>query len=95
VKKELSALKPLPLAERLRRLLTEINPQILTALRDGKYVLKVDMPVDQYAKLLEMSKEASAQQYITVKPPASTGYGPSGWSYQGVTLVLSPQLLHK
>lgn len=67
--KELNALKPLPPTEKLRRLLTQIDPRIPDAIKRGQYVFQDwSITASRYSELMRLTKETVDSEYISVGP---------------------------
>ncbi len=80
--------------ERLRTLLTSIDPKILPALKAGNTKFNGGITATQFHDLQKIAKESNANKYITLSPDVrmGIGMGPEGVTY-GVDFILNPQLL--
>ena len=90
-----SAVKIIPLPERLSELLTSIDTKILPALKLGNTNFEGGITATQYNDLQKIAKETGANKYIIISPDVKMGIGmgPEGITY-GVTFILNPQLLN-
>ena len=88
------AIKPIPLPERLRQLLSAIDSKILPSLKAGNTNFSGGITSAQFNDLQKISKELGANKYITISPDVKMGLGmgPEGVTY-GVTFTLDPRLI--
>jgi hypothetical protein len=93
-KKELNAIKPLPMTVRLRKLLTEIDPRILSMLREGAVNFTAGVTATQYNDLEKIAKEFGANKYISIGSDVNMGlgFGSEGVSYT-LKFTLCPCLI--
>jgi hypothetical protein len=88
------AVKPIPLSERLRQLLSIIDPKILPALKAGNTNFSGGITSTQFNDLQKLAKEPGADRFIIVSSDVKmgVGMGPEGITY-GVQFTLNPRLL--
>lgn len=88
------AIKPIPFTERLRQLLSTIDPKILPSLKAGNTNFSGGITATQFNDLQKIAKETGANKYITISPDVNMGLGMGveGVTY-GVKFILNPSLI--
>jgi len=87
-----------PLDERIRKLLDEIDPEILKSIKQGYGGVKLLIPPHQHALLSNICAEKGADQYIKIVPCAPddivTAVSTKG-ALSGINLRIYPKLIGK
>jgi hypothetical protein len=88
-----------PIDERLRKLLDEIDPEILKSINQGYGGAKLLIPPHQHTLLSNMCAEKGAEQYIKILPLASDdmvqAISDKGALLYGIKLRIFPKLIGK
>lgn len=91
------AAKPVPLSVRLRKLLEEIDPKIIPALKAGHMGFEGGITASQFTRLQTIANERGASELILIDPASvrmGVGMGPEGVTYN-VAFKLDPRILHE
>lgn len=89
--------KPVPLAIRLRKVLEEIDPKIIPALKSGQTGFEGGITASQFTRFQTIANEKGARDFIGVDPASvrvGIGMGPEGVTYR-VAFKPAPKLLQQ